>query len=499
MRRYVWLGLIAAAVSHHSEAAWFEASSDHFVIYANQPERDIKQFADRLERYHDAMELRLGISGVRPSPSNRVTIYVLRSDWEVRKVHGNTKGNIVGFYVPRAGESAAFIPRVNSGKKNVSLSETILLHEYAHHFMFSYYSGIYPLWFSEGFAEFFAAAQFKRNGDVGVGVAANHRAADFALAKDVPLELLLDSQAYVDQRTNRHDQFYGKSWLLFHYLQFAEARQGQLTAYLRSLSSGTTEMAAARSAFGDLDVLDKELRAYLRQKRIRYLPLKAEWLTPGPIALRKLRKGEAAVMPLRIRSKRGVNRTEALDLLTKVQAVAERFPDEPAVWSALAEAEFDAGNHQAAIAAADRALGLDSADINALLQKGFAMARLASKAPDPAAAWSGVRRQFVQVNRLENDHPIPLVAYYETFKSQGGEMPERAIEALNRALELAPFDAALRLTVAQEDFANNRYADAARTLRPLANSPHKTVLTERAAELMQAAEALANAAAVGAD
>lgn len=43
--------LFAAA----AQAEWLEASSDHFVIYGEQNEKTVKEFAERLERFHSAM------------------------------------------------------------------------------------------------------------------------------------------------------------------------------------------------------------------------------------------------------------------------------------------------------------------------------------------------------------------------------------------------------------------------------------------------------------
>ena len=46
-----WLafaGLLIAALAPAARAEWREVSSDHFVIYANQDEDDLRRFADRL-------------------------------------------------------------------------------------------------------------------------------------------------------------------------------------------------------------------------------------------------------------------------------------------------------------------------------------------------------------------------------------------------------------------------------------------------------------------
>ena len=70
--------------------------------------------------------------------------------------------------------------------------ETILYHEYAHHFMIaSLTRRAYPLWFTEGFAEFFGGVQFKEDGSVLLGTPANHRAWSWLLAAEVPIRTLL--------------------------------------------------------------------------------------------------------------------------------------------------------------------------------------------------------------------------------------------------------------------------------------------------------------------
>ena len=50
-----WLVLLALALPGAARAEWFEASSAHFVVYADDSERDIRKFSEQLERYHEAM------------------------------------------------------------------------------------------------------------------------------------------------------------------------------------------------------------------------------------------------------------------------------------------------------------------------------------------------------------------------------------------------------------------------------------------------------------
>ena len=367
MRLAFWLGLLAL-VPGTAKAEWLQASSAHFVVYANDSERDIRKFSNQLERYHAAMAALASAEMPVPSPSNRVTVYVVSGENEVRRLYGEGSKYVGAFYLPRAGGSLAIVPRVTTGTTDLEFSMIALLHEYAHHFMISSSRFPMPRWYSEGGAEFFASASFRSNGGIDVGRPAMHRAAELLIpgfARDVKAADLLDPPAAGAKPRSGYDAFYGKSWLLFHYLTFNPARDGQLARYLQLLAQGRTSREAGREAFGEFDQLERDLDNYLNASRMKMLALPASMLAIGPVEIRRLSPGEAAMMPVRIRSRRGVDEDQAKALLTEARAVAARFPDDPAVLSALAEAEHDAGNDKEAIAAADGALAKDPSQVNA--------------------------------------------------------------------------------------------------------------------------------------
>lgn len=60
-------------------AEWQKAESDRFVIYSDSDAEDLADFARMLERYHVAMELESGRRIPVPSPSNRLTVYLVGS------------------------------------------------------------------------------------------------------------------------------------------------------------------------------------------------------------------------------------------------------------------------------------------------------------------------------------------------------------------------------------------------------------------------------------
>lgn len=490
LRRVAVILSLALALAGPAHAEWHEASSANFLVYADQGEKQVRAFTDMLERYRSAMRYVYRLPEEPTSPSNRLTVFVVRDANQVRKLMGEGSRYVQGFYQSRAGGSVAFIPRVDGTQQagRVSDGELILLHEYAHHFIFSVFSGSPPLWFGEGFAEFYAASKFEKDGSVGLGLPAAHRGAELVYAKDVPLEMLLNTRKYRENASRQYDSFYGRSWLLFHYLTLSGKRSGQMADYLARLGKGEGEEAAATGAFGDLAVLDKELEAYLLSRRMNYLNLNASKIASAAITVRPLTAAEAAIMPVMMRSRRGVNEETAPAVLEEALKVAALYPEDPFVMTALAEAEFDAGHDDAAIAAADKAIARNPQAMGAMIQKIYALFR---KSEDDETLWPKVRAAIAAANRIENDNPIPLAYFFRSYAAEGKKPPEVAVQGLMKALQLAPYDTGNRLTLAEYFIRTGDRAAAQATLAPLINHPHDTGLAELARKMLDRGEAKA--------
>jgi tetratricopeptide (TPR) repeat protein len=465
-----WITALALLLAPGAASAeWLEASSPHFVVYADDSERDIRKFSEQLERYHAAMARVTGRTNPPPSPSNRVTVYVVKQR-EVQRLAGSRI--IAGFYIPRAGGSVAFVPQLENRGTELDQSMNTLLHEYAHHFIISNSAFPMPRWLSEGSAEFFSAARFRTNGGFSMGLPARDNYMQLAYAERVTVEELLDPDLYEKSRRDGYDAFYGKSWALYHYLTFEPERRGQLSEYLRLMASGKTSREAGLEAFGPFADLDRAVVAYTRRSKIMGMEFDPGLLEAGQIDVQPLSAGEAAMMPVRIKSRRGVTREEALELLAQARAVAAQYPGDTAVLAALAEAEYDAGNDAEAIAAADAALAIDPNQVNAYVQKGYALFRRASEADDRPAAYREAVKPFLALNKIENDHPLPLLYYYRSFAERGARPPEQAVFGLERAAELAPFDLGLRLNLASHQIVQGELDAARANLVPVAYHPH---------------------------
>jgi len=473
---FLALAASAAAIASPASATWREASTKHFLIYSEQSEGELRNFASRLERYDSAMRADRGIKDSDRGAANRLTIFVVDSTTQVQKLAGDKKGVVAGFYDARAGASVAFMPRrIGTGGANEMDAEGILRHEYAHYFMFENFATLaFPQWFSEGFAEFNAGARVNPDGSVDLGLPALHRAYGLTRVTSLTMKDLLepDMKKFTPAEG---DAFYGRAWELTHMLTFDPKRSGQLGKFLLALNQGQSGIEAAKTAFGNLDRLEVDLQSYLKRASFAYKTIPAANVTAGEIAVRQLSAAENAAMPIKLVSKRGVDRKRALELVPKARQAAAPFPDDYAAQIMLAEAEFDAGNFAEADAAADRAMAANKSAVAPLLYKGYvAMERArAAKATDDAT-WRGVRRWFATANRLDPMNPQPLISFYKTFSAAGQKATPNAIAGLHQAYLIAPQDKELRLLAARQFLTDGDAARAREALGPLSYDPHSS-------------------------
>ncbi|WP_435418241.1 DUF1570 domain-containing protein [Parerythrobacter aurantius] len=459
-------------IASPASAKWRVAESDHFVIYAEDSEKDLQRFALALERYHAAMSYVVGRKVSPPSPSNRVTIFVVGDQGDIRRLKGDNDRFVGAFYSPRAGGSVAFVQDIQFTSGEPTWSMILLLHEYAHHFIMTSSRFALPRWMNEGAAEFFASAKFGSDGTVQIGRPANHRAGELAYADDVTVQELLDPDLYEAKRGRGYDAFYGKSWLLYHYLRFNEERRGQIGTYMQKLATGSPSAEAAQEAFGDIDQLNREVKAYLKSRKMSAYNVTPDLLTVGAVTISELSTGAEAMMPVVVRSRRGVDAEGAAEVVVEARRIAAAYPEDAFVLTALAEAEYDAGNDEAAIAAADAAITRDRGAKNAYVQKGYALFRLAADAEDKDAAYKAAMAPFTTLNSLENDHPLPLIYYYRSYAERGQTPPEQAKLALEQAAMMAPFDKGLWINAGMMQAQEGQIALAISSLTSVANDPH---------------------------
>lgn len=476
MRKVLKLSAAAlfAVTAVPAHAAWQQATSKHFVIFADDDPRQLSEFASRLERFDQAVRLVRGMDDPPVGSGNRLTVFVLPNVDAVQKLAGGDKF-IDGFYIGRASGSCVWVPRKpDDGADEAGMSaEVVLFHEYAHHLMFQINDRPLPEWIVEGFAEFMSTVRFEKNGDVGLGVPPKFRAYGLFGSDQLPLERLLAgnySKITIDQR----ESVYGRGWLLIHYLSFEPARAGQLERYIDLLSKGTPSVQAARAAFGDLKQLDRELDTYLNRRTMKYLRLSGTKFHPVPIAVSPLSIAAAKVIPLRATSKRGVDDKTAEPLAAKVRALEAQSPGDELTELTLSEAELDAGHADASIKAADRVLQANPLNTKAMILKGRAIEKLGEKLEGPQyhEAFVKARDLFVAANKIDAEDPEALAEFYKSYSSEGVPSTDNAVAALHYASDIAPQDEGLRMNSAIRYIEDGNMGEAKHALTVVAYDPH---------------------------
>jgi tetratricopeptide (TPR) repeat protein len=471
------LFLLFPGVAH---ADWYEADSKHFAVLSKDDPQHLQKYAEQLERFDKAMRVLRGIDDPPVAPINRVSVYVVRDAAEIESL---SSYGVRGFYRADIGGPVAFVPKQTPSKARITGSrvftgtsggqfdldgDSVLRHEYSHHFMFDNYPGMaLPMWFVEGFAEFHATAIFNDDGSVTFGAPPAYRAASLIDRNRMTVRDMLTSD------TRRMDlsevsELYGRGWLLIHYMTFAPDRRGQLGSFLAALNQGKTPIEAAQ-VFGDLDVLQRELAKWIAAPKITVRTIPAAAIKIEAVTVRKLSDGEAAAMAARIRTKAGVDSKSASGVLAMARKAADQFPQDVAAQLELAEAALDAKDYATARGAADRVIAIAPTSEKAYVFKGRAEMAIAKAAKlTDSATWTEVRRNLIRANRLENHDPEALLLYYQSYAAAGQPPTATSKTGLYEALDLLPDESTVRVEAVFQYIADGDYAKAKETLAPIA-------------------------------
>ncbi|MCZ4341056.1 hypothetical protein O4H52_05550 [Sphingomonadaceae bacterium G21617-S1] len=462
------------------QAAWLEVRTPHFRIYSEGTPDTARRFATNLERFDRSIRTIFAFADRPGDDPNPLTVFMVDSIDQVSSLcRGGAKvargesdpcRYVAGFYDGRAAGSVAFVPR--TAADNPTGARTILFHEYAHHLMLANSPAAYPAWYVEGFAELISNVKLDKPGEVGIGLPAEDRFWSLTQERRIPVRELLTAKP-ADLSSADGVTFYGRAWLLTHYLTFSPTRTRQLTNYLGAINQGKSSEEAASVAFGDLDTLNKEVEAYLSRGRFSYRPVQVADVPAAAIRIRRLERGEAALMPVRLRSQRAVDEESAPLVVAQARQLAAPWPNDPGAQLILAEAEFDAGYDDETEAAADRVLAVRPDSRDAMIFKALAIMHRASQGHHfDDAIWRAARGWLLKANKIEPDAAWPLFLFYQSFLDQGKTPTANAVSALEQASGLAPQDGHLRMMLVNQYLRDRKLAYARAALAPLAYDPH---------------------------
>lgn len=371
-------------------------------------------------------------------------------------------------------------------------AESRLYGVFAQNYLMTYMPAAYPRWFLQGFGEIFATMvvgdRQVEYGQLPAGYATVSR-----WFGDYPVAQVLNGRYLIDKgrRWTPYD-----AWRLVHLLYFSDEWKPRLRAYLDAMAHGADPAVAAR-ALGDPEALQRAISGYRGRKvEGERMTFPAERVTDP--AIRRLSRAEAGLIRGRLElgarielpAQTAPDHAEALARQTawlgRLGDNARRFPDHIENQLLLAEAECRSGKADVCLAAADRALAQAPADNRALVWKGAALSRLATRLPAAGRrqALGEARGYIATANRADPEAILPLIAYYDSFVVAHEAASDLAAGGLYKIVQSSPAAPAARLKLGEELIRRDLRSDARTTLLPVAGGPFDTPERPAAAALL---------------
>jgi hypothetical protein len=467
----VVLALLCLILTTPARAVWREATSDNFIVYSDGSESELVSFTQRVEKFDRVLRIMTGLQ--QPPAPVKVRIYLVDGANVVREMDPRHR-NLAGLYTLRLGGGFAIVDRDKARNEYSTDGETVLYHEYSHHYMAQYFPSAYPVWYQEGFAEYFASVKFNKDGVAEIGRPEMARLP--ALYNETWLstrQLMTDTLEDLPEKD--WGKFYAQGWLLTHFLFSSHDRHDQFRQYLILRSQGVAHDEALQKSFNLNDEqLGALLRHYFDKGNVVIKRLTAATLTQEPkVSVRTLTQPEADCLLLTVRIELGVSDAEKKKLLEQVRAKAQRLTGSEYAQIMLGEAEARYGDRALAQTLFQAQVAATPNNRRAMLD--LAMLELQSDQDDHAARLAADRRArslAAKANRLDPNDPEALYLFYRSFAHEDNGPNQNAIDALAQAYLSLPQCQQYALAQARQDLHDGKADRAVEVLKPIAYSPH---------------------------
>jgi hypothetical protein len=469
-----------------ARAEWRRAESSNFVLYGNMSESALRERILLLEDF-DRLLRTLTAGEEEPAP-NRLHIYIVSGIEAIRAVHQVPAGT-GGFYIASPDGILALVDGSNQEAGN-----QILFHEYAHHFMMQNSTMIYPAWFVEGFAEYFATVRFTAR-KIDIGNFSPGRVYSVQEGQWLPMERLLSGPP-TGLNEAGGAAYYAQSWLLVHYFYSTPQRQAALNRLLAAQGrSGPVE--ALQSATGLTPAaLTRELRNYIGGGSIRYRQMdRGNAATPPTVAITAMPRSAGDLILYEAALRTGVSDENGPIYLQRIRAIAARYPDDVLAMRVLAHIELRFGDGAVADRLLDRLLVASPNDAELLYLKGMRWLVAAESDNPPERAAENARSWFGRAQRADQNHYQTLFRFAQSLRGEANYVSENTSNVLLLAHQLAPQVVSITFNAASLLIARRDFAPAIAMLMPLVASPHDPGIARAAREMVDRAQAAMRAPA----
>ena len=254
-------------------AKWTQVTSENFIVIGDGREKNIQKLALELERY------RLFLSKITGTEYKSEALPVRVYAFYSTATFGRSfySDSAAGVYAASL-DGPIFIAYTGRPETKISLTgDSIIKHEYVHHYMYSAGQRNYPAWYREGLADFFSTYQYK-DGISEVGLIIPSRTYGLKAEKWLGwAKIFTGTSNFRTKNKYEYSRAYSQSWIAVHYLQLNTERRTQLGTYLSAIRGGSGVEQAMAASFGVTRAqLGKEIRDYYRKGTIPLLRMKLD-------------------------------------------------------------------------------------------------------------------------------------------------------------------------------------------------------------------------------
>jgi len=487
--RLILPSLAVSYAAQPAEARWLRAESPLFTIYSEGKESELREYTRRLEEYDGLLRNMTGTT--RPPSPNKLIIYLVKDNDQLRKVTPRVSQDVQGLYLAQSSGTIATAVRKDIGGRNWLSAQSIMFHEYTHHFVYQYFPANYPSWTSEGIAEYFSGVDFQKD-QIEVGHFQNARVYPLRTRAWMPVERLFQPK----RGTGGSGMFYPQAWLVTHYMMDDETRQKKLNDYLLAIGKGENNAKAFQDAFGmDYAAFDQVMKAYLAKGEVLIRKFKRNPVAPEiaitalPDSADKLLLAHAQYIADSLSEQDEADVYFGRKDLAKIRKAAAKFPDDALAQRTLAAGEMLYGDLNATDALIEKVLAKNPDDIDALYIKAARYVVEGRRHPAQRAALFAQAKPIAgEVYRRNPNHYPSLYIYALGALANAEDPSENTLNVLKLAHQLAPQVEEISLEAAVALSNAGAATDARRLLELVAYGPHSSSRSRYARALLNQVE-----------
>lgn len=433
---------------------WFRAESPHFIVYSDTKRAHVGELLNKLERFDHLLRIYTKGSTISEN-SPKLTLYYQSNIKDLDEIDKNQPSYAIGLYNScELGVQAFSSHMYYRANADIALEKqpeneglSYIFEAYARHFLYRHTDIREPIWYIDGFAQYFA----------------NTRFSDTETVLGIPPQSIRDYLMYISggntyyslnykdillgNNTKGHNaagvagvqlEFQARSWALTHYILSSTENIQRFRNYNSLVAQSMEPTKAFERAFGyKVSKLSNHLWKYKR-KSAEGLKLNLTAGSTNDITFNSLPKSADTLLLADAALKTCPSPKVGASLLQKINGEAKKHPHSDFAQTILSRAQIHWGNAQDALPYLSSKAKGDNFDAFYLL--GLAQLRLAEQSQSDAQKTylTDAQNNLLKARTLNPLAPEALHAYFKAGINSQDAPTEEVLNAAIQAMRLTP-------------------------------------------------------------